>query len=215
MTSKDFPGGARSKEPTANAGDISAFDWSLGQEDPLEEGMATHSSILAWRIPWTEDPGGLQSIGLKSQTWLKLLSMHICMNSKLLLNAFLSSSIRRELIDSIFCIIFFIFLQILAIHSRMTCLKSDSFATPRTVASQAPLSMGFPWQEFWSRFPFLLWGFFLARNWTHVSHIGKQILYHWAIWEAPHTYSPKCSEGGHLNMIKGYATTYLDTLCSD
>ena len=36
---------------------------SLGQEDPLEGGMATHSSILAWRIPWTEEPGGLQSMG--------------------------------------------------------------------------------------------------------------------------------------------------------
>ena len=36
---------------------------SLGQEDPLEEAMATHSSILAWRIPWTEEPGGLQSMG--------------------------------------------------------------------------------------------------------------------------------------------------------
>ena len=36
---------------------------SLGREDPLEEGMATHSSILAWRIPWTEEPGGLQPIG--------------------------------------------------------------------------------------------------------------------------------------------------------
>ena len=36
---------------------------SLGQEDPLEVGMATHSSIVAWRIPWTEGPGGLQSIG--------------------------------------------------------------------------------------------------------------------------------------------------------
>ena len=35
---------------------------SLGWEDPLEEGMATHSSILAWRIPWTEEPGGLQSM---------------------------------------------------------------------------------------------------------------------------------------------------------
>ena len=35
---------------------------SLGWEDPLEEGMATYSSILAWRIPWTEEPGGLQSI---------------------------------------------------------------------------------------------------------------------------------------------------------
>ena len=36
---------------------------SLGQEDPLEKGMATHSSILAWEIPWTEEPGGLQSMG--------------------------------------------------------------------------------------------------------------------------------------------------------
>ena len=40
--------------------------WSLGQEDPLEKGMATHSSILAWRIPWTEEPGRLQSVGSKT-----------------------------------------------------------------------------------------------------------------------------------------------------
>ena len=38
---------------------------SLGQEDPLEEEMATHSSILAWRIPWTEEPGRLESMGLQ------------------------------------------------------------------------------------------------------------------------------------------------------
>ena len=38
---------------------------SLGQEDPLEEGMATRSSILVWRIPWTEEPGGLQSMELQ------------------------------------------------------------------------------------------------------------------------------------------------------
>ena len=38
---------------------------SLGQEDPLEKEMTTHSSILAWRIPWTEEPGGLQSTGRK------------------------------------------------------------------------------------------------------------------------------------------------------
>ena len=36
---------------------------SLGQDDPLEKGMAMHSSILAWRIPWTKEPGGLQSMG--------------------------------------------------------------------------------------------------------------------------------------------------------
>ena len=41
---------------------------SLGREDPLEEGMATHSSILAWNIPWTEEPGGLQSMGSQRDT---------------------------------------------------------------------------------------------------------------------------------------------------
>ena len=55
------------KNPPANAGDIRMRVRSLGQEDPLEEGMATHSRILAWRVPWTEEPwhyitlhGGLQ-----------------------------------------------------------------------------------------------------------------------------------------------------------
>ena len=43
---------------------------SLGWEDHLEEEMATHSSVLAWRIPWTEEPGGLQSMGWQSQTQL-------------------------------------------------------------------------------------------------------------------------------------------------
>ena len=42
---------------------------SLGQEDPLEEGMATHSRIVAWRIPWTEEPGRLQSMGLQRVRW--------------------------------------------------------------------------------------------------------------------------------------------------
>ena len=51
------------KNPTAKAGDISDMGLYLGGEDPLEEGMATHSSILSWRIPWIEEPGGLQSIG--------------------------------------------------------------------------------------------------------------------------------------------------------
>ena len=56
---------------------------SLGWEDPLEEGMATHSSILAWRIPWTEEPGGLQSMGVTmSRTRLKRLStaQHECVS---------------------------------------------------------------------------------------------------------------------------------------
>ena len=56
-----FPGGSAVKNPPAKQ-----ENWVqvLGREDPLEEKMATHSSILAWRIPWTEEPGGLQSMGL-------------------------------------------------------------------------------------------------------------------------------------------------------
>ena len=59
------------KNLPANAGGIR--DPSLGWEDPLEEGMATHSSILAWRIPWTEEPGRVQSIGSQSLTGLNVM----------------------------------------------------------------------------------------------------------------------------------------------
>jgi len=55
-----FPGGSDGKESARNA---VIWVWSLGQEDTLETGMATHCSILAWRIPETEEPGGLQSMG--------------------------------------------------------------------------------------------------------------------------------------------------------
>jgi len=55
-----FPSGSSVKNPPALQ---ETEVRSLGGEDPLEEGMATHSSILAWRIPWTEEPGRLQSIG--------------------------------------------------------------------------------------------------------------------------------------------------------
>ena len=51
---------------------------SLSREDHLQEGKATHSSILAWRIPWTEEPGGLQPMGSQSCTRLKRLSKHTC-----------------------------------------------------------------------------------------------------------------------------------------
>ena len=51
------------KNPPANAGDIGDIGLILEQKDPPEEEMATHFSILAWRIPWTEEPGGLESMG--------------------------------------------------------------------------------------------------------------------------------------------------------
>ena len=72
-----FPGGSDGKE--------SAWMWetqipSLGCENPLEKGMATYSSILAWKIAWTEEPGGVQSMGSQrvGHDWSDQASMHAC-----------------------------------------------------------------------------------------------------------------------------------------
>ena len=76
-TSLLFPGGTSGKEPSCQCRRPERLFQSLGQEDPLEKGMATHSSILAWRIPWTEEPGRLQvHRDTKSRTQLNQLSTH-------------------------------------------------------------------------------------------------------------------------------------------
>ena len=62
-----FPGGAGGKENVSQAGDMGSI---LGWEDSLEEEMPTQSNMLAWQIPWTEEPGGLQSMGSPSRTQL-------------------------------------------------------------------------------------------------------------------------------------------------
>ena len=65
------------KNSPANAGRHETQVWSLGREDPLEEGMATHSSILAWRIPWTEEPGRLWPISQRvGYNWSNLACTH-------------------------------------------------------------------------------------------------------------------------------------------
>ena len=73
---QDFPSGT-SQESIWNVG-YSQKMWvqSPRWEDPLEEEMPTHTSILAWKIQWTEEPGGLQSMGLQSQTWLSMHYVH-------------------------------------------------------------------------------------------------------------------------------------------
>ena len=65
------PGGSDGRESACNAGDPG----SLGQEDPLEKGTATHSSILAWRISWIEEPSGLQSMGSQELDMTEQLSL--------------------------------------------------------------------------------------------------------------------------------------------
>ena len=73
---RGFPGGASGKEPTCQCRRRKRWGvQSLGRKDPLK-GMATHSSILPWRSPWTEEPGGLQSIGSHIRAPLKWPSMH-------------------------------------------------------------------------------------------------------------------------------------------
>ena len=64
-----FASGAVVKNPPASAGDARDMGSILGWEDPLEKKMATHSSILAWKIPWTEEPDGLQSMKSQRVGW--------------------------------------------------------------------------------------------------------------------------------------------------
>ena len=72
------------KEFACNTGAAGDMVWSLGQEDPLEEGMATHSTILAWRIPWTKEPAGPQSMGSQRvrHNWSNLTCTHACPSNK-------------------------------------------------------------------------------------------------------------------------------------
>ena len=112
----------------------------LGQEDPLQKEMATHSSILAWKILWTEKPGRLQSKILQrvGHEWATFTSIWIFREHKLVhsRNIYLARMYFSKLIK----------------------VKSLSrvrlFATPWTAAYYTLLSMGFPRQEFWSGLPF-------------------------------------------------------------
>ena len=109
---------------------------SLGWEDPLEKEMATYSSILAWRMPWTEEPGRLHGV-TKSSTWLS--NWHTTCLELCKAHSKCSDPVQCTCLGAV-CV--------LAL-SRV-CL----FVTPWTVACQAPLSMGFSRQEYWSGLPF-------------------------------------------------------------
>ena len=113
--------------------------WSLGWEDPLEREMAAHSSTLAWKILWTEEPGGLQSMGLQSQIQLNDFTFTW------------ANSGRRWMAGKLVC------------WSPWGCKLSEwvkslscvqLFVALWTVAHQAPPSIGFSRQENWSGLPF-------------------------------------------------------------
>ena len=69
-----FPGSSNGKGPACNAGDLDSIS---GSGRPLEKEMGTLSSTLAWRIPWTEEPGGLQSMGCKESDWTEQLTLSL------------------------------------------------------------------------------------------------------------------------------------------
>ena len=75
---KGFPGSSVVKNLLANTRDAGDASSTHGSERSMEEEMATHSSILAWKIPWTEDPGRLQSKGSQESDTTEQLSMHTC-----------------------------------------------------------------------------------------------------------------------------------------
>ena len=74
---KDFPGGSSARNLPAQQ---EKWVWPLDQEDPLEKEMATHSSILAWEIPWTEEPGRLQPMGLQRVRHDSATKQEQCLN---------------------------------------------------------------------------------------------------------------------------------------
>ena len=89
------------KNPLANVGDVRVTGSIPGSGRTLEEGMATHSGILAWRILWTEEPRGLQSISLQSQTRLKRLGAQHKESVKILVRTqkmYLASTLRKFLV---------------------------------------------------------------------------------------------------------------------
>ena len=145
--------------------------WPLGWEEPLEKEKTTHSSILAWEIPWTEEPGRAQSMGVtESQTQF---------NNKNNLCPFPSSASTPVLeADGDGCAKPFS-------HDRL-------FATLWTVAHQAPLFMGFPSKNTGVGCLALFQGLFLARR----SNQGLLCLLHWQVGSLSLAAPGKPGEGG-------------------
>ena len=144
--------------------------WSLGREDPLEKEMATHPSILAWRIPWTEEPGGLQTMGWQGVRHTEWLTLSFSMRE-------MDKMIGWRLSEYRWCLLQVKCLRNLRKPSKewndgrwspfthlQSCPRKEKkvklfsrvqlFATPWSVAYQAPPSMGFSRQEYWSGLPF-------------------------------------------------------------
>ena len=145
---------------------------SLGREDLLEKRMATHSSILTWESPWTEEPGGLQSMVSPSQTWLGNLTtttneLHRIQQGRRTLTALL-----RQHTACYF-------------EHGHPCSVTQSCPTLCNPMDSSPPGSSYPWnlpcKNTGMRCHFLLQEIFLTQESNlHLSCIGRWILYHWA-----------------------------------
>ena len=97
MHNISFPGGSVVKAPPVNAGHAGDLVRSLGWENPLEKEMATHFSILAWIIPWTKEPGRLQSTGSQRVTTERLTLFGIYSHSQAVLRGGLSLKMPKKM----------------------------------------------------------------------------------------------------------------------
>ena len=157
-----FPGGSMVKKPPIMWEPQETWFWSLHREDPLEEGTATHSSILAWSIPWTEEPRGLQSTrSLRvGHDWSDLAAaVAKSLQSCPTLCDPIVGSPPGSLVPGILQARILEWVAISFSNAWKWKVKVKSLsrvrllATPWTAAYQAPPSMGFSRQEYWSGVP--------------------------------------------------------------
>ena len=146
---------------------------SLGQKDPLEKEMATHSSTLAWKMPWTEEPGRLQSMGSQriGHDWPTSLSfsdysppgstVHGISQARILEWVAIPFSNSIQSIHYKSTILWCVCVCVLVAHLCPTLRNPMDYSLP------APLSMAFSKQEYWSGLHFLLQGIFPTQglNW--------------------------------------------------
>ena len=132
---------------------------SLGWEDPLEEGVATHSSILAWRISRTEGSGGLQCVAVPSSRGSSRprdrtqVSYGSCLGRLARSFPLAPSGKPYYELNSVLSAFVYFFLYSLHVCVLSSFSRGRLFAAPWTTAPQAPLSMGFSRQEYWSGWP--------------------------------------------------------------
>ena len=136
--------------------------WSLGQEDPLEKEMATHPSILAWKIPWTEKPGRLQSMGSQSQTGLSDFTFKAAWEQELLISSKKSH----------YCLLSFIlewykhwvYKKAMATHAGTLAWNIPWTEEPGRLQSMGSRRVGLDWATSLTLFTFMPW----KRKWQPI-----------------------------------------------